>query len=109
MSKIHLPAERVLSLASDKISQVLGIAISDKDIEAIFHALHLHLKKKRIHWQVQIPPYRFDISLAEDLMEEIARLYGYDKIPTRSIIASLQVSQGASRISGLACSKTSIL
>ena len=39
---------------------------------------------------MQIPSYRFDISLAEDLIEEIARLHGYDKIPTHSLKGTLE-------------------
>lgn len=88
----NLPKPNTIQLSKKKVSAVLGIAIPDTTIETIFARLHFEWERSAEAWQVKIPLYRFDISLAEDVIEEIARLYGYDKIPVHSIQATLQTS-----------------
>lgn len=94
-SKEHLPKERIIVLTPEKITQVLGILIPDKEVEAIFNSLRLSWKQEKNGWKVRVPAYRFDLSLAEDLIEEITRLYGYDKIPTHNISAELLINKAA--------------
>ncbi len=94
-SSDDLPKEHSISLSRDKIKQVLGISIPDNEVENIFKALQFSFSSKKNDWHVRVPSYRFDISVYEDLIEEIARLYGYDKIPTHRIKAELQVSHSA--------------
>lgn len=89
IDKGTLPAQRLLTLAADKVEKVLGIAISDAEIENIFAALKFKYKRENTYWHVLVPPYRFDITLPEDLIEEIARLYGYDKIPVHTLSGDL--------------------
>ena len=96
-SKQDLPDSKVISLHASKIAQILGVAISDQEVELIFQSLAMTFKKIKNGWQVHVPAYRFDLSLPEDLIEEIARLYGYDKIPTREIVASLQANRHEQR------------
>lgn len=88
-----LPDMCVISLSSEKVANVLGITIPDQEIEAIFDSLKFNWQRDKKNWLVHVPPYRFDIELPEDLIEEIARLYGYDKIPTHSINAALQANK----------------
>lgn len=88
-----LPKERTIVLAEGKISQVLGIAIPNAEIETIFRLLQFSFTRKGQDWIVIIPPYRPDIVLYEDLIEEIARIYGYDKIPLHHLKAALQGNQ----------------
>ena len=90
-----LPQSLTVALPNDKITRVLGIDISDAEITDIFKRLQFPTKKtasffKKDQWEVQIPSYRSDISLPEDLIEEIARLYDYDKIPTHYMVARLE-------------------
>lgn len=74
--------EKVIRCRLSRVHQVLGIPISQGEIESIFQKLQFHL-----HWEgqevliVQVPTYRVDISSEIDLIEEIARFYGYDNIP----------------------------
>jgi phenylalanyl-tRNA synthetase beta chain len=98
VNESSLPKEKVITITSGKIAQVLGVSIPDGEIEAIFKALKFTYKRDNQRWVVIPPPYRFDLALPEDLIEEIARLYGYDKIPTHQLKGGLQVahaSQGA--------------
>jgi len=94
IEKNALPATLKITLNKDKVTQVLGVDIPNTEIAAIFKRLNFQFATKNKNaWEVTVPSYRFDISLPEDLIEEIARLYGYDNIPTHTITASLQVHQ----------------
>ena len=86
-------AEVIIQLKFAKIEQILGINISQEKVESIFDALKFKWEWKDASWRIHIPRYRFDILLPEDVIEEIARLYGYDNIPTHHIQATLQVDQ----------------
>lgn len=101
MSSIDMPKERSISLFPKKIMQVLGIAIDDKTVTSIFDLLKFVWKWQKDHWEIRIPSYRFDLNLPEDLIEEIARLYGYDKIPTHYIQSEWQVSEGENNAADL--------
>lgn len=87
-----LPKVRKISLPKDKIHRLLGITINDKKIEAILNALNFAWVYDEQAWQVTIPSYRSDLHIAQDLIEEIARLYGYDHIPTHGLKAKLEVN-----------------
>jgi len=97
ISEVDLPKQLNITVTSQKIRQVLGMEIPPKYIDDIFARLHFQQKKslfslsKKDHWEVSVPPYRFDLNLAEDLIEEVARLHGYDNIPTHQLTAKLSV------------------
>lgn len=92
-SKDFFPPIITISLSEEKIRQVLGISIPPEKVEAIFKALAFTFTRQKNFWIVRIPSYRFDITLPEDLIEEIARLYGYDNIPTHTLKGILQTNQ----------------
>lgn len=64
------------------VNRFLGTQLTDEDIEQIFHALDFPLEKIGETFVVSVPPRRWDISIEADLMEEIARIYGYDRLPS---------------------------
>ena len=64
-----------------RIKRVLGIAMEDSAIEAIFTRLGFDVQTTDEGWQVQAPGYRFDINIEADLLEELVRVYGYNNIP----------------------------
>jgi len=80
-SGIEKGKEIILSL--DEAARILGIDISSEEIKDILKKLNLNPIKKKDKISVTIPSYRIDLSRGIDLIEEIARLYGYDKIPSR--------------------------
>lgn len=82
---------KCIILSKDKITNVLGINISSETICAIFNRLGLTYQQTEQTFSVNIPPYRHDLLLEEDLIEEIARLYGYDKIPMHTLQGDLAV------------------
>ena len=86
-----LPATATIGLRRARIARVLGIQIADADVERILRALGMDVTAAAEGWQVIAPSRRFDIAIEEDLIEELARIHGYEQIPTT-------LPGGASRI-----------
>lgn len=86
-----LPAIAPIVLRRARIARVLGIQIADADVERILRALGMDVAAVAEGWQVTAPSRRFDIAIEEDLIEELARIHGYEQIPTT-------LPGGASRI-----------
>lgn len=72
---------RRLSLNFDKLEKVIGIRIPDTEVVQILAKLNLYPKKNKLGVACIVPTYRGDIQIEEDLIEEVARLYGYNKFP----------------------------
>ena len=72
-----------IALRRARIIRVLGIAIEDAEVERILTALGMHVNAQTDGWRVTPPSRRFDIEREEDLIEEVARIHGYDAIPAR--------------------------
>jgi len=77
-----LPKRNEIHLRLKKLNTILGIEISSQDVERIFMQLGFEVNKTIEGFKVTPPSYRFDIAIEEDLIEEVVRLYGYDKIPS---------------------------
>ncbi|MXV07297.1 MULTISPECIES: phenylalanine--tRNA ligase subunit beta [unclassified Xanthomonas] len=77
-----LPTPAPIALRRARILRVLGIEIADADVERILRALGMDVAASADGWQVTAPSRRFDIALEEDLIEELARIHGYDRLPT---------------------------
>jgi len=87
--KIIKDKEVVLSL--EEIPRVLGIEISSGDVANFFKRLDLRVTKKaKQKILVRIPSYRQDLEKEIDLIEELARLYGYDKVPVKFPLFTIQ-------------------
>src|SRR5699024_9947021 len=80
----HLPQNNTITLQADKVNQLLGFVVPETDMVQALTALGMAVtEKKPGEWLVQGPSWRFDIAIQEDLVEEIARVYGYDRLPIR--------------------------
>ena len=77
----YLPKRTAVTLRRARIARVLGIAIDDAEIERILTALGMQVEVQGEGWRVTPPSRRFDIEREEDLIEEVARIHGYDAIP----------------------------
>ncbi|MDR3300840.1 MAG: phenylalanine--tRNA ligase subunit beta [Candidatus Accumulibacter sp.] len=78
-----LPARPPIRLRPPRVAKVLGIALSASRIAGLFSRLGLAFSRDGDDFIVTPPTYRFDIEIEEDLIEEIARLHGYDEIPAQ--------------------------
>ena len=77
----HLPVAKGITLRRTRIARVLGLEIADAEVERILRALGMQVETTQAGWQVLPPSRRFDIAIEEDLIEELARIHGYDCIP----------------------------
>jgi phenylalanyl-tRNA synthetase beta chain len=66
-----------------RLARVLGIRVGDEEVERILRALGMSVQANDAGWQVTPPSRRFDIAIEEDLIEEIARIHGYEAILVR--------------------------
>jgi len=84
VSAEHLPQIAPITLRAERVSQMLGLELGSSEIEALLTGLGLGVKTSgEGQWSVEVPSHRFDISLEVDLIEELARLYGYNRLPVR--------------------------
>ncbi|WWO98706.1 MAG: phenylalanine--tRNA ligase subunit beta [Candidatus Dasytiphilus stammeri] len=81
-----LPKGKIIQLRRTKLDSLIGQHIADDEIDDILSRLSCDytLSKENDSWNVKIPSWRFDLNIQEDLIEEIARIYGYNKISCRS-------------------------
>ena len=77
-----LPRPATIVLRRARLSRVLGVAVADAEVERILRALGLDVEATGEGWTVTAPTRRFDLAIEEDLIEEIARIHGYDAVPT---------------------------
>ncbi len=88
----HLPTRETVRLRHDKVTSMLALELPAAEIEGILTRLGLTLEPAgERKWRVTVPSYRFDISLEVDLIEEIARVYGYNNLPVRTPNAELPI------------------
>lgn len=88
VSEQHLPQVAPVTLRAERITQMLGMEMDPVQVEQLLNALELTTTKSGgsegvAQWTVNVPSHRFDISLEVDLIEELARLYGYNNLPVR--------------------------
>ncbi|SCZ26168.1 MULTISPECIES: phenylalanine--tRNA ligase subunit beta [unclassified Pseudomonas] len=84
VSEQHLPKIAPITLRAQRITQMLGMEMDAAEVERLLSALGLGISADGAgQWRVEVPSHRFDISLEVDLIEELARLYGYNRLPVR--------------------------
>ena len=86
----YLPNTAPIVLRAERVKQMFALSLSDSEIETLLTPLGLQLIAQSAGvWSVAVPSHRFDISIEVDLLEEIGRLYGYDRLPVRYPAARL--------------------
>lgn len=73
---------KVVSVTLEKLNRVLGTHLQMTEVEDIFRRLKFWVTLDNDEFIVTVPTRRGDITISEDLVEEVARLYGYDHLPT---------------------------
>lgn len=80
-----------ITLTKSKLEDLVGVKFEDKQVEAYLQGLGFTLASQGPAlraWEVTVPYWRLDIELEEDLIEEVARMYGYEKIPAQKVSES---------------------
>jgi phenylalanyl-tRNA synthetase beta chain len=90
-SEQHVPQPKTVNLRAARLAKVLGIAVATAQVEDIFQRLGFHVSATATGWQVSVPTFRFDIAIEEDLIEEVARIYGYHRIEAAAPAAQLRM------------------
>jgi len=106
-SKAHLPKPVSVTLRYTRLPALVGIEMKPKEIHAMLERLGFVITKHDTHAvTVKVPASRFDIAIEEDLIEEIARLQGYDAIPDVLPTVSVQPNPPlAAYDTAIACKK----
>jgi len=81
LSTGHLPERKAVALRRARIAKLLGFAPQDRQVEAILSALGMQVEASGDGWVAIPPSYRFDLGLEADLIEEVGRVYGYNRLP----------------------------
>ncbi|MYM72697.1 phenylalanine--tRNA ligase subunit beta [Duganella sp. FT134W] len=85
---VNLPKREPVQLRTARAQKVIGVALDDKVVADIFTRLALPFTLADGVFSVTSPSYRFDIEIEEDLIEEVARVYGFENIPTVAPVAA---------------------
>lgn len=89
LSDDDMPKERVIFLRSDRLEKALSKALEAADVTDILQRLGLDVSVQEDGWKVIAASWRFDLSIEEDLIEEVARVHGYNNLPVRRPAARL--------------------
>ncbi|GJL80481.1 MAG: phenylalanine--tRNA ligase beta subunit [marine bacterium B5-7] len=84
VSKKDMPRRQDITLRRERLHSVLGIKIRDVEVERILNRLGMNVRALLKGWRVRPPSPRYDIEGEHDLIEEVARIYGYQNIPAVS-------------------------
>ncbi|GIU03763.1 phenylalanine--tRNA ligase subunit beta [Shewanella morhuae] len=91
-SDADLPKPAQIVLRRSKLDRILGHHVPDTDVVEILQRLGFGVVVNQDSWQITTATYRFDMAIEEDLIEEVARIYGYDNIPNTAPVAALRMS-----------------
>ncbi|PWC11423.1 phenylalanine--tRNA ligase subunit beta [Brenneria roseae subsp. americana] len=91
-SEANLPARATITLRREKLDRLVGHVIADEQVTDILQRLGCNVTKTEAGWQAVAPSWRFDMEIEEDLIEEVARIYGYNNIPNIATLAPLTMT-----------------
>ncbi|MFZ2168052.1 MAG: phenylalanine--tRNA ligase subunit beta, partial [Methylococcaceae bacterium] len=86
-----LPQRQTVFLRRHRIEKMLGIILADELVTDIFQRLGMAVQTQADGWSITPPGFRFDIAIEADLIEEIARVYGYNNLPNSSLLMRSQL------------------
>ncbi|KAF0192496.1 MAG: phenylalanyl-tRNA synthetase beta chain [Gammaproteobacteria bacterium] len=85
----ELPARRAVTLRASRLEQLLGMSIPADEVTDILRRLGMDVREEGAQWKVTPPGFRFDIAIEADLIEEVARIYGYNELPKTPLTGKL--------------------
>ena len=93
-----LPKRSPVILRQDRIKKILGISMAEIEVVRIFEGLEMSVETKSDGWEITPPDCRFDIEIEADLLEEIGRIYGYNKLPNSSLFMRAELGKAEEAI-----------
>ncbi len=93
----YLPARAAIALRATRIRRLLGVEIPPDEVVDVLGRLGMSVRSEPVtaeapSWRVVPPSFRFDLAIEADLIEELARVRGYARIPGRSPIGALEMN-----------------
>src|SRR5207248_7543510 len=93
----------MIEVSSDRIDRVLGVAVEASEAAKILDRWSFSVKRSKDALQVRPPDFRLDCAISEDVVEEVGRIYGYDRVPStlpgeRTPVRDLYQSQDADEV-----------
>ncbi|VWC19090.1 phenylalanine--tRNA ligase subunit beta [Burkholderia lata] len=88
---VNLPQRAPVKMRVSRANRIIGVQIGADEIASIFMRLGLPFEREDDAFLVTPPSHRFDIEIEEDLIEEVARIYGFEKIPARPPVATSEM------------------
>jgi phenylalanyl-tRNA synthetase beta chain len=84
-----LPKRATITLRRSKLDRLIGHHVADAQVTDILRRLGCEVTEGQDEWKAVAPSWRFDMEIEEDLVEEVARVYGYNNIPDEPVQAGL--------------------
>lgn len=84
-----LPKRATITLRRSKLDRLIGHHVADAQVSDILRRLGCDVTEGQDEWKAVAPSWRFDMEIEEDLVEEVARVYGYNNIPDEPVQAGL--------------------
>ena len=98
----HLPTAIIIRLRDKRLSQQLGVVIATVDVDDMLTRLGLTLVERTDSASTWIAPsWRFDLAIEQDLVEEVARIYGYNNLPTSTPTMALKLEPNPENTQGI--------
>jgi len=88
---VNIPQRAPVRMRVSRANRIIGVQINTDEIAEIFTRLGLVFERDGDVFSVTPPSYRFDIEIEEDLIEEVARIYGFERIPARPPVATSEM------------------
>jgi phenylalanyl-tRNA synthetase beta chain len=100
----RLPQRKPVRMRAARAQKIIGVAVPPQEMEGIFKRLNFTFTKDADAFTVQPPSYRFDLEIEEDLIEEVARIYGFERIaahPPRAAATMLRAPESVRSLHAL--------
>jgi phenylalanyl-tRNA synthetase beta chain len=81
VNRDHLPPRATIELRTERLRRLLGYAPAAEEVGAMLERLGMTVEPTADGWGAEVPSWRFDLAIESDLIEEVARLYGYNRAP----------------------------
>ena len=97
----HLPQRSPVRLRASRIERLLGVSVDADTVTDTLQRLGLTVEHTSDGWEVTPPGFRFDIAIEADLIEEIARIEGYDRLATQRPLINASGTAGTESVIGV--------